>query len=144
MHSRLLLPWSMALWTLVALLSACNGSAPASTEFETLEAQANAHADAARALAVNMPCSEVGHCGRLYLQPTRGVCALPTLVTYSRVSATARQAEAETAAQNTAASQALPLQPGGLPPNVMCFAGFPDPPLACERGACVTGAVALP
>jgi hypothetical protein len=135
-----------AVWWLMlgGALVACSGGDPAPTEFEALEAQANAKAAETRTLAVATPCSEVSQCGKLYLQPTRGVCAFPTPLAYSTVSATARQAEAAASAQNAAATQAFPLQPGGIPPNVSCVAGFPDAPLVCERGACALGSAALP
>jgi hypothetical protein len=129
---------------LAGLLSACSGSDPEPTAFETLEAQANAKAAETRTLAVATPCSEVSQCGKLYLQPTRGVCAVPTPLAYALVSATARQAEAAVAVQNRLATEAFPLQPGGIPPNVACLAGFPDPPLVCERGACALGSVLWP
>jgi hypothetical protein len=130
--------------TLAGTLGACTGSDPAPTEFETLEAEASAQATTTRTLAVSTPCSEVSQCGKLYLQPTRGVCAFPTVLAYSTVSPTARQAEAAATAQNATAARAFPLQPGGIPPNVSCVTGFPDAPLVCERGACVMGPVAQP
>ena len=132
-------------WLMLAgALVACSGSDSAPTEFETLETQANAKATETRSLAVATPCSEVSQCGKLYLQPTRGVCAFPTPLAYSIVSATARQAEAAALAQNALAAKAFPLQPGGIPVNVACVAGFPDAPLVCERGACALGSAALP
>lgn len=135
-----------AVWWLMlgGALVACSGSDPEPTAFETLEAQANAKATETRSLAVATPCSEVSQCGKLYLQPTRGVCAVPTPLAYSLVSATARQAEVAVRVQNALAAEAFPLQPGGIPANVACLAGFPDPPLACERGACVLGSTVQP
>lgn len=136
--------WRWAVCAAVSLLTACTGSESAPSEFERLEAEANAQAAAVRTLAVSTPCSEVSQCGKLYLQPTRGVCPVPTALAYSTVSATAKQAEAAASAQNAAAAKALPLQPGGIPAGVACVTGFIDPPLACQGGVCVMGPAALP
>lgn len=138
--------WLNLTWPLMLMsaLAACTGSESAPSEFDRLEAEANAQAAAVRTLAVTTPCSEVSQCGKLYLQPTRGVCPVPTALAYSTVSAKAKQAEAAASAQNAAAAKALPLQPGGIPAGVACVAGFIDPPLACQGGACVMGPAALP
>jgi hypothetical protein len=137
--------WRHALsLALVGTLMACTGSDSTLSEFEHLEAEASTQAANTRMLAVGSPCAEASQCGKLYLMPTRGVCAFPTPLAYSTVSATAKQAEAAAAAQNATAAKAFPLQPGGIPPNVSCVAGFPDAPLVCERGSCVMGPAAWP
>jgi hypothetical protein len=121
--------WLTLTWPLMLMgaLIACTGSESAPSEFERLEAEANIQAAAVRTLAVTTPCSEVSQCGKLYLQPTRGVCPVPTALAYSTVSTTAKQAEAAASAQNAAAAKALPLQPGGIPAGGAALTADADP-----------------
>jgi hypothetical protein len=111
---------------------ACGGGSSAA--YENARAAADAKEAQARTLGVASPCTTVEQCGTLTFGKTTNGCEqAPTLV-YSRVSSTARQAEAATNEQQALAAQAIVLAP--VYP-LACPQLIYGPVPICNSNACV-------